>query len=66
MNVGKSIKVALAKKGQNQTQLASQMNCTQVWINRLANSRTAAMPTVESLAAAFDMKVSEFLALGED
>lgn len=66
MNVGKSIKHALVKKGMNQTQLADQMKCTQVWINRLANSRSASMATVESLAAAFDMKVSDFLALGED
>ena len=66
MNVGKSIKHALVKRGINQTQLAAQMKCTQVWINRLANSRSASMATVESLAAAFDMKVSDFLKLGED
>ena len=61
MNVGKSIKVALAQRDLNQTQLAAQMKCTQVWINRLAS-----MATVESLAAALNMKVSDFLALGED
>lgn len=66
MNVGKSIKHALVKRGINQTQLAAQMKCTQVWINRLANSRSASMATIESLAAALDMKVSDFLALGED
>lgn len=66
MDVGKSIKVALAKRGMNQTQLAKQMGCTQVWISRLANSRTSAMPTVESLASAFGMKVSDFIALGEE
>lgn len=66
MNVGKSIKHALVKRGINQTQLAAQMKCTQVWINRLANSRSASMATIESLSAAFNMKVSDFLALGED
>lgn len=66
MNVGKSIKVALAQRDLNQTQLAAQMKCTQVWINRLANSRSASMATVESLASALNMKVSDFLALGED
>jgi transcriptional regulator with XRE-family HTH domain len=66
MDVGKSIKVALAKRGINQTQLSQQMGCTQVWINRLANSRTASMPTVESLAEAFGMKVSDFIKLGEE
>jgi len=66
MNVGKSIKVALAKRGINQTQLAAELKCTKVWISRLANMRTASMPTVEMLAKSFDMKVSEFVALGED
>lgn len=66
MNVGKSLKMALAKRGINQTQLAEKMNCTQVWINRLANSESASMTTVAQLSDALDMKASEFLALGED
>lgn len=66
MNVGKSLKIALAMRDLNQTQLAAQMKCTQVWVNRLANSRSASMATIESLAGSLDMKVSEFLALGED
>jgi len=66
MNVGKSIKIALAKRDINQTQLAGKLGFTQVWVNRLANSRTASMTTVETLAQAFNMRVSEFIALGED
>lgn len=66
MNVGKSIKHALVKCDMNQTQLAEKLSLTRVWMNRLANSRTASMATVEMLASAFDMKVSDFLALGED
>lgn len=66
MNVGKSIKHALISKGMSQTKLAEQMGVTQVWVNRLANSRSASMATIETLAAFFEMKVSDFLALGED
>lgn len=66
MNVGKSLKMALAKRGMNQTQLAKQMNCTRVWVGRLANSQSASGPTIEQLANALDMKVSDFIALGED
>jgi transcriptional regulator with XRE-family HTH domain len=66
MNVGKSIKVALAKRGVTQVDMAKKMGCGRVWLSRLANSRSASMNTVEELAAAFDMKVSEFVALGED
>ena len=40
MNVGKSIKHALIIKGMSQTKLAEQLGVTQVWVNRLANSRS--------------------------
>ena len=66
MNVGKSLKMALAKRDMNQTQLAAKLKCTAVWVNRIANSRSVSMTTVESLCAALDMKVSEFVALGEE
>lgn len=66
MNVGKSLKMALAKRGINQTQMAARLNCTVVWVNRIANSRSVSMSTVEGLCEALEMKVSEFLALGED
>lgn len=66
MNVGKSIKVALAKAGMSQKELALKLECGQVWISRLANSRSADFKTVERLAGALDMKVSEFVALGEE
>lgn len=66
MNVGKSLKMALAKRDMNQTQLAEKLKCTQVWINRLANSESASMATVTQLAEAMDMKVSDFIKLGED
>ena len=66
MNIGKSLKMALAKRDMNQTQLAVQMKCTRVWVGRLANSQSASGPTIEQLAAALGMKVSEFVALGED
>lgn len=65
MNVGKSLKIALAQKGMKQNALAAQLGVTTVWISRLANSEKAGTTTVEKLAAAFDMKISEFVALGE-
>lgn len=66
MNVGKSLKMALAKRDMTQTQLALKLNTTRVWISRLANSQSASGPTIEQLAVALDMKVSEFIGLGED
>ena len=66
MNVGKSLKIALAMNGIKQSDLAAKVGMTTVWTSRLANSEKAGMGSVEMLAKALDMKVSEFLALGEE
>lgn len=66
MNVGKSIKVALAKKEMNQQDLAAKMNVSKPYVSQLAGKEHAGMGTVSLLAEAFGMKISEFLALGED
>ena len=66
MNVGKSIKVALAQKCMSQAVLAKRMGLTHTWVSALAKKPKASTATLEALAAQFDMKVSEFLALGED
>jgi hypothetical protein len=66
MNLGKSLKVALALKGMNQSELA-RTNC---WclrkINKLANRAGGTVENINQLSAAFGMKASEFVALGED
>lgn len=66
MNVGKSIKVALAKKCMSQAELAKRMGLTHTWVSALANKPKASTATIEALAAQFDMKVSDFVRLGED
>lgn len=66
MNVGKSIKVALAKKDMNQQDLAEKLRVSKPYVSQLAGKEHAGMGTVVLLADAFDMKVSEFIALGED
>lgn len=66
MNVGKSLKMALAKKEMSQAKLAKIYGCRPLWISKLANRRQAEGETIEKLAACLGMKVSEFVALGED
>lgn len=66
MNVGKSIRVALAKKGMSQKQLAEQLGMRQTSLSQLAAQTSCTGATLEKLAGAFDMKASEFVALGED
>lgn len=66
MNVGKSLKIALVKQGISQTDLAKKMGVHIQWVNKLANNESASQATIVGLAEALDMKVSEFIALGED
>lgn len=66
MNVGKSLKVALAKKGITQAELAKRMGFTHTWVSALANKEKASTGTIQALSAQFDMPVSEFIRLGED
>lgn len=66
MNAGKSIKVALAKREMSQKELAEKMKTSTPYISQLVGRERIGMGTVILLADAFGMKVSEFLALGED
>lgn len=66
MNIGKSIKVALAQRDMKQNQLAERLGKSPRWINLLANSDGASTATIQMLADAFGMKASEFVALGEE
>lgn len=66
MNLGKSIKVALAKAGMNQRQLADQMGLSHRFVTELANKPSGSFANVERLAKAFGMKPSEFISLGEE
>ena len=66
MNIGKSIKVALAMKGIKQKDLAEKMGRHHVYISQLCNKEKVGSKAIESVASALGMKVSELVALGED
>jgi transcriptional regulator with XRE-family HTH domain len=66
VNVGKSLKIAMAMREIKQVEMARDMKVSQVYISRLANSQHAGIGTVSKLAKALGMSVSEFIALGED
>lgn len=66
MNLGKSIKIALAKAEKDQSWLAQELNLPQQEISRFINqSQTKRLKAIGQMADVFDMKVSEFIALGE-
>lgn len=66
MNVGKSIKVALATRGMTQAELAKRLGLTHTWVSALANKENASTATIQAIAKELDFKVSDFIALGED
>lgn len=66
MDIGKSIRLALADINEKQPWLASQMGVTRAYVNRMANGTVVpGGKTIERIADIFGMTVSEFIALGE-
>lgn len=66
MNIGKSIKVALAVKGMKAKDLAATLGVTAPTVSSMCARETASGQMLIMLGRAFDMKVSELVALGED
>lgn len=66
MNLSKSMKIAMAKRGINQTELASASGISAGTISKLSQSKGGlSMDTVERIAGAMDYSLGEFIALGE-
>ena len=65
MNLKKSIRVMLAKNEWNLADLALRMGISAGRMGVMVNQNTVSSKTLEKLAAVFDMKLSEFIALGE-
>ncbi len=66
MNLRKSIMIALAHHDMRQKDLAEKMSMSPAGITQLMSQTSCTAVMLERLASAFDMKVSEFVALGED
>jgi len=65
MNLKKSISVALALRSMNRVELAAIMGISRQRVYAISNQKRIEIETLIALAKAFDMKVSEFIALGE-
>ena len=65
MNAGLSLEIARKKAGVTQTQIARDFNTSRATVNRWACTGSMTLTTIAILAAYFNMKVSEFIALGE-
>lgn len=66
MNVGKSVRVAMAKRDIKPKELAERMSASRQYISQLMKADAVGTGTLNRLCEVFGMKASEFLALGED
>ena len=66
MNISKSIRLALAEKHMNQADLAVKLGCKSPNVSIICSTGRTRTETLKRIADAFEMKVSSFIALGED
>lgn len=66
MHIGKSIRVAMAMRGLRRPQVAERLQVTGPTVSTMLSRQTCSGQTLQALANIFGMKVSEFVALGED
>lgn len=66
MNAAISMKIMMVKRGLTQAQLAKLAGLTQSSISGLATRPNWNCESLQKIAAAFGLKVSEFVALGEE
>ena len=66
MNAARSLRIALAMRGINQTQLAAMAGITQPSISGLAQRTNWNGESLQKIATALNMKVSDFIKLGEE
>ena len=65
MNIKKSVKIALAKADKRQGWLAKELGMKDATLSSILHVNKPSSANINKLAGAFDMKVSEFIALGE-
>lgn len=66
MHIGKSIRVAMAMRGLRRSQVAEGLKVTGPTVSTMLSRATCSGQTLQALSDLFQMKVSEFVALGED
>jgi len=66
MHLGKSLKMALAKKPMRNIKFAELMETTESNISRWITTGSIKRSNLERICEVLDIKVSEFIALGEE
>jgi hypothetical protein len=65
MNIGKATRIALIRKDKKAKWLADEMNVSVAMVRKILYCTHANTKQAEKLANVFDMKTSDFIALGE-
>lgn len=65
MNLKQSIEIALATNGMKKNELAEELGVTPVSMSRILKRGTCPSAMLEDLAEIFEMKVHQFIKLGE-
>lgn len=65
MDLGKSLEIALVKKGVKKSELAKQMNVVPQQVSQWIKTKAIKQTSLVSICEFLDMPVSEFIALGE-
>lgn len=66
MDLGKSLRIAIAMKGINQTKLAEELDTSRQQVSNWISTGVMKQENLIKVSALFNMKVSGFIALGED
>lgn len=66
MNTGKSLRIALIRKSMKQHQLAEKLNVTSQVVSNWTRRTSMKESTINKICECLEMKVSEFIALGEE
>jgi len=65
MNVGKSIKQCLLNNEMKGQELAEKLCASPQYVSKISNRKYCTGELIERLSKIFDLKASEFIALGE-
>ena len=61
-----SLRIALAKRGMNQKDLAVQMDCTAAYISKIMKNGRLSVEKLNDVAVALNFALWEFIKLGEE
>ncbi len=65
MNIGKSIKIAVAKNDMKHSDLATKLGISSSYLSQMIKKTSCSESMLNRLSGVFSMKASEFNALGE-